>query len=181
MEELKNAPQEDVESIQKKNCIFCHIVQGKVPSRKVYEDDRVLALLDINPASQGHLLLIPKEHYVILPQLPGDLVSHMFIVAKKLSLGLLRAVEAKGTNIFIANGAVAGQKAPHFMIHIIPRSEGDGLSFLMPKANVSQEQSRDFATRLCAVMRGELPKPVEPEDEQASDLNYDALKEALGK
>ncbi len=132
-EELKSMSPEEVAELQKKNCIFCHIASGKVPAKKVYEDEKVLAFLDINPAAPGHLLLIPKEHQAILPQIPDEDVAHMFRVSKKLSNMLLRSLQVKGTNIFVANGAVAGQKAPHFMIHIIPRSEGDGINLSLPE------------------------------------------------
>ena len=122
------------------NCIFCHIISGKVQSKKVYEDSECLAVLDINPANPGHVLLLPKKHYSIMPQMDDLLIGHLFMVSKAMSGALLKALKVEGTNIFVANGAVAGQKAPHFMIHIIPRKEGDGLNFTLPefRVNVSE-------------------------------------------
>lgn len=128
-EELKGMSPEQIAELQKQNCIFCHIISGRVQSKKVYEDDKSIAILDINPANPGHMLLIPKEHYTIMPLVPEDVLGHMFMVAKALSTVCLKALQAKGTNIFVANGAIAGQKAPHFMIHVIPRQEKDGLNF----------------------------------------------------
>jgi histidine triad (HIT) family protein len=124
-EKLKKMSPEEIAALQKQQCVFCQIVEGKIPSRKVYEDETCIAVLDINPAARGHLLLLPKEHYMIMPQIPDEVVGQMMIAAKKLSQALLRGVKASGTNIFIANGSVAGQKSQHFMIHIIPRKEGD--------------------------------------------------------
>jgi len=122
-EKIAKMSPEELKEFQKKQCIFCHIIAGKVPSKKVYEDDQVYAVLDINPAQSGHILLLPKEHYAIMPQLPADTLSHIFLVAKKLSNALLRVLDAKGSNILVANGVAAGQKAQHFMVHIIPRRE----------------------------------------------------------
>ncbi|MBT4805369.1 HIT domain-containing protein [Candidatus Woesearchaeota archaeon] len=126
-EKLKNMSPEELMEFQKQQCIFCQIISGKIPAKKIYEDDKVLAILDINPAAKGHILLLPKEHYAIMPQIPEKEVGEMFIVAKKMSKLLLKAIKVSGTNIFIANGLVAGQKAQHFMIHIIPRKEDDGI------------------------------------------------------
>lgn len=128
-DERGNRPSGEMADQQKQNCIFCHIVSGKVATKKVYEDDKCLAILDINPANPGHVLLLPKEHYAIMPLVPEDLIGHMFIVAKHISQAQLKALKAQGTTIMAANGMVAGQRAPHFMIHIIPRKEGDDVGF----------------------------------------------------
>lgn len=126
-EKIKKMSPEELKEFQKQQCIFCQIIAGKVPSKKIYSDDRCLAVLDINPAAPGHILLLPKEHYAIMPQIPDEEIGHMFTVAKALSQVVLKKLKAEGTNIFVANGMVAGQKAQHFMIHIIPRREGDGI------------------------------------------------------
>ncbi|MEA3430587.1 MAG: HIT domain-containing protein [Nanoarchaeota archaeon] len=129
-EKIKNMSPEELQAYQKQNCIFCQIISGKIPGKKVYEDDKVLAILDINPAGKGHILLMPKEHYAIMPIVPQEVLGHMFIIAKKLSNAVLKKLKATGTTIFIANGGVAGQRAQHFMIHIIPRYEGDEIEAL---------------------------------------------------
>ena len=126
-EKLSNMSPEELKKFQMQNCIFCQIVGGKVASKKVYEDDKCLAILDINPANPGHVLLMPKEHYAIMPLIPEDIIRHLFMISKQLSASLLKALKAEGTNIFVANGAAAGQKAQHFMIHVIPRMEKDGV------------------------------------------------------
>jgi len=139
-EELANMSPEQLQELQKQNCIFCHIISGKVASKKIYEDDKVLAILDINPANPGHILLLIKKHYQIMPQIPDDEISHMFMVAKAISHACLKALKAQGTNIFIANGMVAGQKAPHFMLHVIPRANVDGIKiFDLPEKDIPDD------------------------------------------
>lgn len=138
-EDLANMSPEQLREMQKKNCIFCHIISGRVSSKKVYEDERCMGILDINPCNPGHLLLLPKDHYAVMPQIPEDLVEHMFIIAKGLSNALLKSLQVGGTNIFLANGVSAGQKAPHFMIHIVPRKEGDGITnFNLPASKLDE-------------------------------------------
>lgn len=126
-EKLKNMSPEELREFQKQNCIFCTIISGKIPSRKVYEDESCLAVLDIRPAAKGHILILPKEHYAILPQVPEKEIAHLFSVAKHLSQVALQSLRSDGTTLFIANGPVAGQQAQHVMLHLIPRKEGDGL------------------------------------------------------
>lgn len=126
-EKLKNMSPEELKEFQKKQCIFCQIVAGKVPSKKLFEDDSCIAILDVNPAARGHILLLPKEHYAIMPQLLDKELSHLFLISKSLSRMLLKVLKAEGTNVFVANGLAAGQRAQHFLIHIIPRKPGDAL------------------------------------------------------
>jgi len=179
-DELKNMSPQEIEDMQKKNCIFCHIVSGKVPSKKVFEDDKVLAILDINPASPGHVLLLPKEHFVIMPQMPQDLTSHMMLTAKNISKALLKE-QAQGTNILIANGAAAGQKAPHFMMHIIPRNEGDGLNFTMPGIQVSKEDMEQTMKTISDHLQGKPKAEAQTtkEPEKPGDINMDDLKKVI--
>jgi histidine triad (HIT) family protein len=128
---------EEIARQQQQNCIFCHIISGKVQSKKVYEDEETIGILDINPANPGHVLLLPKKHYAIMPQMNDFEIGHLFMVTKSLSGALLKALKADGTNIFVANGAIAGQKAPHFMAHVIPRKEGDKLALNIPEHKIS--------------------------------------------
>ena len=139
-EDLANMSPEQLQELQKQNCIFCHIISGKVASKKIYEDDKVLAILDINPANPGHILLLTKEHYQVMPQIPDDEINHIFMVAKAISHTCLKALKAQGTNIFIANGALAGQKATHFMLHIIPRLNVDKIKiFDLPEKDIPDD------------------------------------------
>lgn len=150
-EKVKNMSPEELKEFQKKNCIFCQIAAGKVPSQQVYADEKCFAVLDINPACKGHILLLPKEHYAIMPQVPEEILAQLFIVAKYLSQAQLKAFQAKGTTVFVANGVAAGQRAQHFMIHLIPRFDQDGLKVLdLPQKEASEadlQRLRDVLTK----------------------------------
>ncbi len=111
-------------------CIFCQIVNKKIPSKILYEDDICMAFMDIKPASKGHVILIPKKHSVVVDHLSDKEFRNMFIVAKKISNSMLKGLNCKGTTLFLANGAIAGQKAPHTILHIIPRYDKDGLGVM---------------------------------------------------
>ena len=155
-EKVKNMSPEELRKFQKEQCVFCHIIKGDVQSRKIYEDDNCLAILDINPANPGHLLLLPKEHYAIMPQIPDDIISYLAKITKDLSAICLKTFKAEGTNIFIANGLVAGQKAQHFMVHIIPRMDNDGLNLNLNENTISNE----IKSAIINAPVGSLSKPI---------------------
>jgi len=170
-EKLKNMSPEELKAFQKQQCIFCQIISGKVASKKVYSDDKCSGLLDINPANPGHILLLPNEHYSIMPLMPDDELGHMFMVAKALCQVSLKALEAQGTNIFVANGAAAGQKAQHFMLHVIPRKEGDGVNINIPEKAIKDSDMKQIMDRLKpAIIKALGPGTTEeetPKDEEA--------------
>lgn len=123
-----SAEQQQALEQQKAQCPFCKIVKGEIPSRKIYEDDLVLGILDINPSTKGHVLFMPKEHYPIMPLLPPETFKHLFKRTYAVCDAIRKAMLATGMNVFIANGGAAGQQSQHFMLHIIPREKDDGLS-----------------------------------------------------
>ncbi len=153
-EKIKQMSPEELKEFQKKQCIFCQIIAGKVQSKKVYEDDNTIGILDINPSNPGHILLLPKEHYSIMPQMPEDAVGHMFMAAKALSNVLLKSIGAQGTNIIAANGVAAGQRAQHFMMHIIPRMEKDDLGFTLPQNTIPEKELSEIAKKLSKSLGG---------------------------
>ena len=144
-EKIKNMSPEELKEFQKKQCIFCQIISGKVKSKKIYEDEEVIAILDVNPANPGHILIMPKEHYSIMPQIPDDEIGHIFMVAKSLSNASLRALEVQGSNIIVANGVAAGQRAQHFMVHLIPRKEKDNIGFQVPQKTLPEDELKKIA------------------------------------
>ena len=117
-EDLRNMSPEEIAELQRKNCVFCKIVRGGIPGKKVYEDEMILAILDINPASKGHTLVLPKEHYPLLPLLPLNLFNHLFTKTQQLIVAIEKATVNPGVTVFIANGAAAGQQSPHFLFHL---------------------------------------------------------------
>ena len=113
----------------KENCIFCKIVKKEMESKIVFEDDKSLAILDIHPATKGHILLFPKEHYMMMPLVPNEILGHLNFVAKSICPILIETLNCEDVTFFIANGSAAGQQSQHFMIHLIPRYIEDGLNF----------------------------------------------------
>ena len=108
------------------DCVFCKIVKGEIPAEIVYEDENSLAFLDITPVNPGHVLLISKEHYENLYEMPDDLLAKMAPVIKKLAIAIKSAVNAEGINIGMNNGRPAGQLVFHAHFHIMPRFANDG-------------------------------------------------------
>ena len=170
MVEEKNLDAEQFLELQKQNCIFCQIGEGKVPAKTVYSDEEAFAVLDINPAVKGHMLLMPKNHYAVMPQIPPHLISHLFRAAKVLSQAAFQSFKCKGTTVLVSNGASAGQKAPHFMIHVIPREVNDGLSLEMPMGQVSSKDASEIADKFRTILGTEVkkPEPVKNETELKS-------------
>src|SRR3989338_7365388 len=115
---------------QKTNCPFCKIVKGEIPAKKVYDDADVQVVMDINPASRGHMLVMPKEHYPIMPLIPDKTFEHLFSVVQELCGAVQHGLLSAGSTVFIANGAAAGQQSQHFLLHVIPRENADHLSLL---------------------------------------------------
>ncbi|PIN74485.1 hypothetical protein COV18_07575 [Candidatus Woesearchaeota archaeon CG10_big_fil_rev_8_21_14_0_10_37_12] len=108
-------------------CVFCQIASEKIPAKKVYDSEEIIGVLDINPGVPGHVLLLPKKHVSILPQMDDEITSKIGKAVKEVSKNLIRSLGVDGTSIFVANGVAAGQRAPHVIIHVIPRKEDDGL------------------------------------------------------
>jgi histidine triad (HIT) family protein len=114
------------------SCIFCRIIGGEEMVSVVYEDDRAIAFLDVQPASQGHTLVVSKEHYETLFDVPEALLTHCMAVAKRIAPGLRRAVGAEAINVFSANGKAGGQDVLHFHMHLIPIREGQPFALQLP-------------------------------------------------
>ncbi len=110
-------------------CIFCKIIEGELPSYKVYEDEHTLAFLDINPVSDGHVLLVPKYHEQFAENLPEEYHDALFDCMSKLVKPIQDAFDAPASNIIINNGPNAGQIIPHVHMHIIPRPKPIGTQF----------------------------------------------------
>ena len=148
----------------RKQCVFCHIAAGRVASKKVYDDSKIAVLLDINPANPGHVLIVPKEHQAIMPQISDDDIGVIGMTAKAVSSALLRALKCQGTTLFIANGVAAGQRAQHFMMHIIPRMESDGLNIELPERKITAEKLCEIRNLLLPSVRKILGSCAENDD-----------------
>jgi len=137
MEQLPPEVQAQLEE-QKKSCIFCKIISGEMSTNKVYEDDLIVACLDINPATKGHILLMPKEHYPIMPYIPAKTFSHMFGIIPKLVKADCSALARTGAIVYVANGAAAGQQSAHFLLHLLPREKMDGIGLYSMAGKIQQ-------------------------------------------
>ncbi|MEK6835507.1 MAG: HIT family protein [Nanoarchaeota archaeon] len=117
------------------NCIFCKVISNEIPSTKIYEDNYVLAILDIRPATKygGHILVMPKKHFELITDLPDDLLNKLSLVIKKISKALLKF--GQGLNILQNNKRIAGQAIPHVHFHLIPRFPNDNVTVEKWSAN----------------------------------------------
>jgi len=139
MAEEKLSPQEALEA-QKAQCPFCKIVKGEIPSFKVYEDEKIIAIADINPVVKGHILVLPKEHYPIIQLMPPDVMTRLFERIKFIVKGVKNGTPADAATVYIANGYAAGQQSAHFMAHILPRDKDDSLQQFSYKPAKLEEQ-----------------------------------------
>ena len=111
------------------NCIFCKIAASAIPASVVYEDKHVVAFLDINPLSEGHILVIPREHCANIADMPAEECTQLFSIVPMLGRALLEVTRAAGFNVLLNSGAAAGQVVPHVHCHLVPRKPGDGLGY----------------------------------------------------
>lgn len=107
-------------------CIFCKIAAGEIPSKTLYEDEEFRVILDLGPATKGHALILPKNHYRNLFELPDDQAKKAVVLAKKMALQMRDKLQCDGLNLVQNNEETAGQTVFHFHMHLIPRYEGDG-------------------------------------------------------
>ena len=107
------------------NCIFCKIANGEIPSRTLYEDEEFRVILDLGPATRGHALILPKNHYKDIFEIPEDTASRAMGVAHHMASLMKEKLGADGFNIVQNNGEIAGQTVFHFHMHLIPRYLGD--------------------------------------------------------
>ena len=112
--------------MKKDDCIFCKIANGEIPSRTLYEDEKFRVILDLNPATRGHALIMPKDHASNLYELPEESAGAVMVLAKKLAAVMCERLQCDGLNLVQNNGEAAGQTVPHFHLHMIPRYVNDG-------------------------------------------------------
>jgi histidine triad (HIT) family protein len=130
------------------DCVFCQIVAGQVPAHVVLADDVVVAFLDSRPVFKGHVLVIPRDHYETLPDLPPELVGPLFTRVQRVSAALPAALGAQGT--FVALNNVVSQSVPHLHVHVVPRTRGDGLrGFFWPRQRYADDaEAAGYAQRI---------------------------------
>ena len=115
-------------------CVFCDIVRGTAPASLVYQDDTVVAFMDIQPITQGHMLVVPREHAVLMTDINETAAMRTFRVARRLAAVARHTLGASGVNILVMDGEAAFQDVPHFHVHVIPRYAKDGFGLTFPDA-----------------------------------------------
>lgn len=130
------------------NCIFCKIAAGDIPSATIYEDDDFRVILDIEPASKGHALILPKEHYANLYELSDELAAKVMIVAKKVVTKMTEIVGCDGYNVLQNNGEVAGQTVFHYHLHLIPRYKEDDVTITWKQGTLTDELKQEIVSKM---------------------------------
>lgn len=130
--------------------IFTRIVNGEIPAHRVYEDDQTLAFLDINPASRGHTLVIPKQEFADLLTTPPELLAAVALTSQKVAQAIMDVLRPDGINVVQNNGAAAGQVVFHYHMHLIPRWEGDGVLLSWQPGSANADSLAEIARQINA-------------------------------
>lgn len=127
------------------DCIFCKIASKEAPAEILYETERVISFLDINPINYGHTLIIPKEHFKEFHEIPDETSKELIVVISKLTRAILESLKPHGYNIFTNNGRFAGQAIMHCHFHIVPRFFNDGFKFRPNPKSYKQNEMKQYA------------------------------------
>ena len=130
------------------NCIFCKIAAGDIPSATIYEDEDFRVILDIEPASKGHALILPKEHYANLYELPEELAAKAIVVAKKVIEKMTDILGCDGYNVLQNNGSCAGQTVYHYHMHLIPRYKDDDVTITWKPGSLTDEWKQTIVEQM---------------------------------
>ena len=129
-------------------CIFCKIADGEIPSKTLFEDEEFRVILDLGPATKGHALILPKNHYANLYELPEETASKVMLLAKKMASQMTDKLNCDGFNLMQNNGEAAGQTVFHFHMHLIPRYNDDGQKIGWKPGEPSQDELEMIRTQI---------------------------------
>jgi histidine triad (HIT) family protein len=133
------------------DCLFCEIVAGETDAVRVLETDAMVGFLDIRPVFKGHVLLVPREHVVTLPDLPARLRDPFLAAGQRLATAMVEGLAAQGS--FVAMNNTVSQSVAHLHLHVVPRTKGDGLrGFFWPRTRYADGEAEDYAARLRAAL-----------------------------
>ena len=142
-------------------CIFCAIIAGRAPASRVYQDEHVVAFMDIRPVNPGHLLVVPRRHASDLAGLAPEDGKYIFRCAQQIAAALYQSgLPCQGVNLFLADGAVAGQDVFHVHLHVLPRFAGDGFGLKFGPHNLSRPDRSELEAT-AAKLRQALGVPPE--------------------
>ena len=131
-----------------RDCIFCKIAGGDIPSSTVYEDEQFRVLLDLSPATKGHALILPKQHYANIFEIDENVLRDLIVLAKKVASAMKETLNCDGVNIVQNNGEAAGQTVFHFHLHMIPRYKGDEVGLGWKMGELTEEDKQDILSKL---------------------------------
>lgn len=132
------------------DCVFCRIVAGQIPSTRVYEDEQVLAFMDIGQVNPGHVLVALKKHAENLFALEDSAAAAVGCASARIARAIREAFAPEGLSVYQANGKAAGQTVFHYHVHLLPRHAGDGMELTWPVKNPARETLEDYAARIRA-------------------------------
>ena len=136
------------------DCLFCKIAAGEIPSIRIYENDHVLAFMDIGPIVKGHALVIPKAHHNPLSETPDEVLAQVIAAVRLVARAQQEGLGADGVNIHQANGAAAGQVVPHLQFHVVPRFKHDGHHWnWTPHSYADMSEAAALADRIQAALK----------------------------
>lgn len=130
------------------NCIFCKIAAGDIPAATLFENGEFRVILDLGPASKGHALILPKEHYANIYEMPEELLGKAMILAKKMATVMTKALDCDGFNIVQNNGEAAGQTVFHFHMHLIPRYKGDQVKLTWTPGELNEQVKEEILAKV---------------------------------
>jgi len=130
------------------SCIFCRIARKQAPASLVYEDEKVMAFLDVRPLNEGHTLVIPKAHYETIFEIPEELNAYLHRIVKRVSFAVKKASKADGISIFQQNGKAASQEIFHLHVHVVPRYEGQKLARFGEILEANREKLEQVAANI---------------------------------
>ena len=134
--------------MSKDDCLFCGIIEGAIPSEKIYEDDDVVAILDLYPVRPGHALVMPREHTKDFMSTDAELLARVITKVHKVAGLVMKAMDADGFNLSVFNGRASGQEVFHLHFHIIPRKAGDGVRVGWPKMEYKEGEMAEIARKI---------------------------------
>lgn len=129
--------------MKKDDCIFCKIANGEIPTNSIYEDEKFNVILDMGPATRGHALILPKEHFANIYELPEEWAADVMILAKRMAIKMTEKLQCDGFNLVQNNNECAGQTVFHFHYHLIPRYKGDNQKIQWNPTSPSAEELKE--------------------------------------
>lgn len=189
-EQIEEASPEELEEFikqqqsaqnQEQKCIFCEIIAGRINSIKIYEDSDIMVLMEIMPASRGHILILPKHHYQYIQEIPEQLMNKLMYFVKTVSPILIKILDAKAMSIYIPQGQLAGQRIQHFVINLIPRYEADSLVFDWEHKKAEEKELKEIADKIRKSSQHEVVKGIKEEQDKYEKKKKEKIESEVEK